>query len=314
MTTSRCSVPTPVDSSCLETGNVHSLDGPSRSSVKDTVPVHLEDAGDWFSCSYWHTSESNAGCSTGQNSTCSCTVTQRQTELFLPAEKQTIARHLPSRETHRPTKKDHRFSDSCHDSISSSIRSSAGNFQKRHHEGNGPQLASAPAPSCSVSCVTAKANQSISQTEELSMERHDAKASLLCGPLAVQKTLTERQRDIERRMIEVRQQNKRRLLRRQQEVREQQLQRLREHRAALLARKERIRLASLWKERGMAAAARPPTIARRGRAVDRLASQGSDSTGTDSRSANMLLAALVMSESISLQRQTGTSEAGNSAG
>lgn len=314
MTTSKCSVPTPVDSSCLETGNVYSQDGPSQPSVKDTVDVHLENAGDWFSCPHWHASESNTGCSTGRHSTSSCTVTQGQTGLFLEAEKQTTAQHLPSRETNRPRKKDHRFSDSSYESTSSSLRSSTGNFQKRHDEENGPQLASATAPSCSVSCVTVKANQSISQTEKFSMERHDAKASLLCGPLAVQKTLTERQRDIERRMIEVRQQNKRRLHRRQQEVKEQQLQRLREQRAALLARKERIRLASLWKERGMAAAARPPIIAKRGYAVDRLASQGSDSTGTDSRSANMLLAALVMSESISLQRETGASEAGNSAG
>ncbi|CDI75882.1 hypothetical protein, conserved [Eimeria praecox] len=136
--------------------------------------------------------------------------------------------------------------------------------------------------------------------------RNGAKASLVCGPLSVQQTLTERQLDIDKRMLELRQQNRRRLHRRQQEAREQQLERMKEHRAALLARRERIRLASLWKERGMAAAARPSTLLKGNRTVERLPSDASQPTENESRSADELLAALVISESISLQSELGS--------
>lgn len=104
---------------------------------------------------------------------------------------------------------------------------------------------------------------------------------------------------IERRMMELRQQNRRRLQRRQQEAKEQQLQRVREQHAALLARRQRLKLASLWKERGMAAAARP--------SLQRTRADTPQQAAEDSRSAEELLAALVISESISLQQADGNS-------
>ncbi|OEH78084.1 hypothetical protein cyc_01868 [Cyclospora cayetanensis] len=131
-------------------------------------------------------------------------------------------------------------------------------------------------------------------------------SSLICGPLAVQQTLAEQQVCIERRMVELRQQNRQRLQRRQQEAKKRHLQHLMEQREALLARRQRIKLASLWKERGMAAAAKFPAWAREESIQQHLPSEMSQEIRAGSHTAEELLAALVLSESISLQQEKRT--------
>ncbi|KAL8424736.1 hypothetical protein Efla_001325 [Eimeria flavescens] len=145
-----------------------------------------------------------------------------------------------------------------------------------------------------------------------SPKRTATKASLVCGPLAVQETLTERQLHIERRMMELRKQNRRRLHRRQQEAKQQQQQHAKEQHAALLARRQRLKLASLWKERGMAAAAKPPGVPQGKKSSAILnSSDPKDRDGVGS-SAEELLAALVISESIDIQQVDSARDADDS--
>ncbi|KAL8274939.1 hypothetical protein Esti_001139 [Eimeria stiedai] len=163
-----------------------------------------------------------------------------------------------------------------------------------------------------AACCTA-ASTSYKGKSQLPYESHPAgfsqasmKVSLVCGPLAVQETLSERQLCIEKRMMELRQQNRRRLQRRQQEAKLQQQQRLREQQAALLARRHRLKLASLWKERGMAAAVRSTSLLKKSNPPRQ--SQPAASIQKDSSNAEELLTALVLSESIDLQQADAGSD------
>ncbi|KAL8435230.1 hypothetical protein ACSSS7_002619 [Eimeria intestinalis] len=164
-----------------------------------------------------------------------------------------------------------------------------------------------------TSCT--RANSSSEKGSQLLCERHPPgsaqarmKASLVCGPLAVQETLSERQLCIEKRMMELRQQNRRRLQRRQQEAKMQQQQRLKEQQAVLLARRHRLKIASLWKERGMAAAARSSSLLRESNPDSQ--SQAATSMQKVSRNAEELLTALVISESVDLQHVEAGSDKG----
>ncbi|KAL8443213.1 hypothetical protein Emag_006041 [Eimeria magna] len=167
-------------------------------------------------------------------------------------------------------------------------------------------------PSASFSTA---ANTSSKKNLQSPCKRHQAgsaqassKASLVWGPLAVQETLSERQLSIEKRMMELRQQNRKRLQRRQQEAKLQQQQRLKEQQAVLLARRHRLKLASLWKERGMAAAARSSSLSKE--SIPQRQSHAAASVQNGTTNAEELLTALVISESIDLQHVDAGSDSG----
>ncbi|KAL8451762.1 hypothetical protein Emed_001778 [Eimeria media] len=165
------------------------------------------------------------------------------------------------------------------------------------------------APSCTAANTVSKKNsKSPCENHQAGSTQAFTRASLVWGPLAVQETLSERQLCIEKRMMELRQQNRRRLQRRQQEAKLQQQERLKEQQAILLARRHRLKLASLWKERGMAAAARSPSFSKESNPQRQAHAAASVQNG--SRNAEELLTALVISESIDLQQVDSGSDSG----
>ncbi|CDJ54068.1 hypothetical protein EBH_0076440 [Eimeria brunetti] len=305
------------DDSCPKSGDSSVEAGLCLASLKDAKASHITGGDDWFPTSQWPSSGSNSSNSTGRH--CSdrrLAMHERAVDLEPPvtssencefSEKLLRARDYWN--THGNAVRETGI-----EPVHGIPNNAGGTSEPFSLKGTGSPRDSTFSPSLGIVGDTAEDSQLPLQGVNSATNRNHAKTSLVCGPLSVQQTLTERQLDIEKRMLEVRQQNRRRLYRRQQEAKEQQLQRMREHRAALLARREKIKLASLWKERGMAAAARTAAICKERGKLERLPSEPSQPTENDNRSADELLAALVISESISLQTELGSREGDICAG
>ncbi|CDJ35624.1 LOW QUALITY PROTEIN: uncharacterized protein EMH_0027730 [Eimeria mitis] len=298
------------DHRCPKSGDCSVETGLDLKPIEDAKASHMTEGDDWFPASQWPSSGSNSG-----NSTVRCgSYMQPQTHvppvnLVTPATSSANTRELfrgSLRQGDYLSAQEQVGCDVALESVLGIPEDGGGTSAALSLEGTGSPKTSTIASSLGVDGVTVGRSQLPQHSSGSPTNRNGTKTSLVCGPLSVQQTLTERQLDIDKRMQEVRQQNRRRLHRRQQEAKEQQLQRIKEQREALLARRERIKLASLWKERGMAAAARPSTVSKGQKKIERLPSDASHPTEDDSRSADDLLAALVISESISLQTELGS--------
>ena len=296
------------DRSCPTAGDGSAKVWSCLPPVEDAKAPHITQEDDWFPPSQWPSSGSASNNSTDRLSSHGCSGPHGSP---LNSEPPAIFSHELLREADSWNTKNQALCETL--DSAQGVRQDA--CRPEHlTRGTGSPRASTSVSSLGADGVTVGVLQLPQQCAGSWTNRTGCKKALVCGPLSVQQTLTERQLDIEKRMVEVRQQNRRRLHRRQQEAKEQQLQRMREHRAALLARRERIKLASVWKERGMAAAAKPSTIFKGRGKMERLPSDASQATENDTRSTDELLAALVISESISLNTEIGTSEDGINTG
>lgn len=314
MTAHKCPSGSQEDDCCPKPGGGSAENGKHLPPVEDAKTPELTERDDWFPLSEWPSSGSNSGSSTGGQRTQRCPGThETPVHLEQPVVEHTVAFSTKSRALLRKSStegncfstQENVLPQNTVDSAQEILQNAGAVSASLSFEGSGSPRASTIASALKSECAPVRGCH-LPQCTSSPISRIGAKRSLVCGPVSVQQTLTERQLDIEKRMLEVRQQNRRRLLRRQQEAKEQQMQRMKEHRAALLARKERIKLASLWKERGMAAAARPSTTLKARRTTEELPSDNSQLTENPSRGADELLAALVMSESISLQTDLGS--------
>lgn len=280
-------------SSRPESGNLSSETRAYGHTIDHQGPPQLSGASDWFPSSQWSRSSSSTS-SSGRCSSTSSPVTDKHVAPQNAASDASTKLPRSSRALHKPEDWKRQWPPATPSAFPV--------------KATGVEAAPAGPSYTTTGAVRMGAPQVPLRDTGAGSERAYGTASLVCGPLAVQKTLTERQLCIQKRMMELRQQNRRRMQRRQLEAKEQQQQRAKEQHAALLARRQKLKLASLWKERGMAAAARHPTLSGKDAAIRHANTEIHEQASGDSRSAEELLAALVISESISLQQADGSSE------